>query len=304
MFKRQEDMVTWLDLVSNALIVAIIVIIILIIYRILMYVIRRGAKRQKIPLEAMNGIKIIVRLITVFLILIALFDFIPGASSYLLSISSITGVIIGFASTQVVSQFIAGIYLLSSRPFKVNDLVNINGIDGLILEIGLNFTTLQKFSGTIVKIPNKTILDAEVLKYTVRLTPEIFNGIGKSIDEKNMIIREYEQIEKQQKKSKKGRSKKLKLNDLKSIIMDSEIVRYTFEIAVDLDRLPEQVIKAVNDVCDRHENIYRYRPQFILTYIYWRAHFRFKIHSHNPYIIIRNHSHFIEDLMIAIYGGE
>ncbi|MEJ2295226.1 MAG: mechanosensitive ion channel, partial [Candidatus Lokiarchaeota archaeon] len=148
-------MVTWLDFLSNTLIVAIIVIIILIIYHILMYTIRRGMKKQTIPLEAINGIKIIVRLITVILIIIALLSFIPGSASYLLSISSITGVIIGFASTQVVSQFIAGIYLLSSRPFKVNDLVNINGIDGLILEIGLNFTTLQKFSGTIEKIPNK-----------------------------------------------------------------------------------------------------------------------------------------------------
>ena len=79
-------MVTWLDFVSNTLVVAIIVIIILIVYRILMYTIRRGTKKQTIPLEAINGIKIIIRLITVILIIIALLTFIPGSASYLLSI--------------------------------------------------------------------------------------------------------------------------------------------------------------------------------------------------------------------------
>ncbi|MDX1798087.1 MAG: mechanosensitive ion channel [Candidatus Lokiarchaeia archaeon] len=296
-------MVTWLDLLWQTIIVAIIVFTILIIYRILMYVVRSGAKKQRIPLEATNGIKIILRLITIFLIIIALITFIPGASSYLLSISSITGVIIGFASTQVVSQFVAGIYLLSSRPFRVNDLVNINGIDGLILEIGLNFTTLQKFSGTIVKIPNKTILDAEVLKYTVKLTPEILNSIGSPIKKKKQLLETNEKTMAKKTKIKKDISKKLKLNDLKGIILENEIIRYTFEIAVDLDRLPEKTIEAVNTICNKHKNIYQYRPQFIVSYIYWRVHFRFKIYCNNPLIIIRNHSHFIKDLMIAIYGG-
>ncbi|MFX1572362.1 MAG: mechanosensitive ion channel domain-containing protein [Promethearchaeota archaeon] len=297
-------MVTWWDIVSNVLIVAIIVIIILIIYRILMNIIRRGTKKQTIPLEAINGIKIIVRLITVFLIIIALLTFIPGAASYLISISSITGIIVGFASTQVVSQFIAGIYLISSRPFKVNDLVNINGIDGLILEIGLNFTTLQKFSGTIVKIPNKTILDTEVLKYTVTLTEDILNSIGSPIDKKNLILEASEKYVKEDKKSKKNLSKKLKISDLKNILKNYEIIRYTFEIAVDLDQVPERTVEAVAKVCDRYKKIYRYRPQFILTYIYWRVHFRFKIYCESPFVVIKNHSHFIKDLMIAIYGGE
>ena len=297
-------MVTWLDFVSNTLVVAIIVIIILIVYRILMYTIRRGTKKQTIPLEAINGIKIIIRLITVILIIIALLTFIPGSASYLLSISSITGVIIGFASTQVVSQFIAGIYLLSSRPFKVNDLVNINGIDGLILEIGLNFTTLQKFSGTIVKIPNKTILDTEVLKYTVNLTQDILNSIGSPIDKKNLILEASKKYIKEDKKSKKSLSKKLKLSDLKSILKNYEIIRYTFEIAVDLDQVPERTIKAIEEVCERYKIIYQYRPQFILTYIYWRVHFRFKIYCKSPFIVIKNHSHFIKELMVAIYGGE
>ena len=287
-------MVTWLDLIFNGIIVASIVFAILITYRIVLFLIRREGRKQRIPVEAMNGIKILVRLIVVLLIIIALLNYIPGFTSYLLAISSITGIIVGFASTQVVSQIVAGIYLLISRPLKVNDLVRINGNDGLIIEVGLNFTTMQKFNGSIVKIPNKTILDAEIRKFTIRMTPEIADTIGKPINQERLDLEEEIILNK---------SKKLKLSDLKNIILESEIIRYTFEIAVDLDKVPDKVVDAVNKICDKHSMVYQYRPQFILTYIYWRAHFRFKIFCQNPYIIIKNQSHFIHDLMVTIYGG-
>ena len=296
-------MATLLNFIFDTIIVVVIVVIILILYKVIMFIVRRSAKNQNIPLEAINGIKIIVRIIAVALIIIALLTFIPGSTSFLLSISSITGIIIGFASTQVVSQFIAGVYLLSSRPFKVNDLVRINGIDGLVLEIGLNFTTIQKFSGTIIKIPNKKILDAEVLKYTVKLTPEILHKNRLHLTTKDLppesddILKESKQV------SKKKKSRKSKLKELKGIFMDSEVIRYTFEIAVDLDQLPKKVINALDHVCDLHKNIYQYRPEFFLSYLYWRVHIRFKIYCNNPNIIIKNHSHFIKDVMTAIYGG-
>ena len=296
-------MVTLLDLIFNAIYVAIIIVLILVIYRIIMFLVRRGARKQSIPLEAINGIKIAVRLVTVILIIIALFTFIPGSANYLISISSVTGLIIGFASTQVVSQFIAGIYLLFSRPFKVNDLVKINNIDGLIQEIGLNFTTLQKFSGTIVKIPNKTILDTDVLKYTIKLTPDILKEIGSKIDPESASWVDEESSKEKKSKHIKKKSRKAHLNSFKKFLMNNEIIRYTFEIAVDLDQIPEKVIKAVNEVCEKHEKIYRYRPQFIITYIYWRVHIRLKVYCYNPHVIMKNHSMLIKDLMSAIYGG-
>jgi small-conductance mechanosensitive channel len=296
-------MITLPDLIFNAAHVAIIIILILIIDRIIIFLVRRGARKQNIPLEAINGIKIAVRLVTIILVIIALLTFIPGSATYLVSISSITGLIIGFASTQVVSQFIAGIYLLFSRPFKVNDLVKINNIDGLIQEIGLNFTTLQKFSGTIVKIPNKTILDADVLKYTVSLTPDILKEIGSTMDIES-INKDIEEASKgKNSKNKKKSIKNTGLGSFKKILMDTEIIRYTFEIAVDLDQIPEKVINAVNEVCEKHKAIYRYRPKFIITYMYWRVHIRLKIYCHNPRVIMKNQSILIKDLMTAIYGG-
>jgi len=300
-------MITLPDFILNAIIVAIIIVVIYIIYKLIMFLVRRGARKKSIPLEAINGIKIAVRLITVILIIIALLTYIPNSEQYLISISSVTGLIIGFASTQVVGQFIAGIYLLFSKPFKVNDLVQINGIDGLVQEIGLNFTTLQKFSGTIVKIPNKTILDTDVLKYTLILTPDILREIGSKVDLETISLKNDENDKRsnaRKEKTKKTKPKKGSFSSFKKFLMNTEIIRYTFEIAVDLDQVPEKVVKAVNDVCEKHRVIYRYRPQFIITYIYWRVHIRLKVYCHNPYVIMKNHSMLIKDLMTAIYGGD
>ena len=41
------------------------------------------------------------------------------------------------------------------------------------MEIGLNYTVIQKIDGNIVKIPNKMILDSKIKNYTIKLPDEI-----------------------------------------------------------------------------------------------------------------------------------
>ena len=68
------------------------------------------------------------------------------------------GVVVGFASQQVLGQALAGVFLLTTRPFKVDDLVTISGEDGVVENMSTLFTTVLKDDGTRVLIPNSTIL--------------------------------------------------------------------------------------------------------------------------------------------------
>ena len=68
------------------------------------------------------------------------------------------GVVVGFASQQVLGQALDGVFLLTTRPFKVDDLVTISGEDGVVENMSTLFTTVLKDDGTRVLIPNSTIL--------------------------------------------------------------------------------------------------------------------------------------------------
>lgn len=110
-----------------------------------MYFISKASKSNKYSIDAISGIKLIMRFFVIFLLSFEFFNLVGVDPEALVSISSVSGVIIGFASTEIMSQIVAGLYLILARPFTVHDLVNIDGIEGIVIEIGISYVIIQKF---------------------------------------------------------------------------------------------------------------------------------------------------------------
>ncbi len=78
------------------------------------------------------------------------------------SVGGFLGIVIGFATQQVMGQAVAGLFLLISRPMKINDTVTLLGDTGVVDEIGILFTEIIKDDGTRVLIPNNSILGNKI----------------------------------------------------------------------------------------------------------------------------------------------
>ena len=78
-----------------------------------------------------------------------------------------TAVIVGLAAQQTLGNVIAGIVLLSARPFRVGDRVRLQGgqiagqIEGTVGSLGLLYTTLSTEEGAIM-VPNSAVLNVAV----------------------------------------------------------------------------------------------------------------------------------------------
>jgi small-conductance mechanosensitive channel len=68
----------------------------------------------------------------------------------------LTGFALGFALKDILSNFLAGTLILTYRPFRRNDRVSVAGVDGVVTEIDLRYTTLHNEQQTIL-IPNSTL---------------------------------------------------------------------------------------------------------------------------------------------------
>jgi len=90
-----------------------------------------------------------------------------GASAeWLISLSALGGAAIGFASTQTLGNFLAGLYLMISQPFKVNDYVRIGDIEGEVREITVNYTKIYTPTFNIMEIPNRKVLNNVILNFS------------------------------------------------------------------------------------------------------------------------------------------
>lgn len=74
---------------------------------------------------------------------------------------------IGFGSQNVVNNFISGLILLVERPVRVGDIIEIDGLQGVVREIGPRSTRVVTGDNVDVVIPNSSILQANVVNWTL-----------------------------------------------------------------------------------------------------------------------------------------
>ena len=79
---------------------------------------------------------------------------------------AVGGFIVGFALKDTLGNLAAGFILLLYRPFNVGDFVDIGGFPGTVLELGISLTTLRRFDGVIVTIPNGSVLGGPIVNFT------------------------------------------------------------------------------------------------------------------------------------------
>jgi small-conductance mechanosensitive channel len=86
--------------------------------------------------------------------------------SVLLGAAGIFSVAIGFASQTAASNLISGLFLIGEKPFSVKDIVKIGNTTGEVLSIDLLSIKLRTFDNLFVRIPNETVMKAEVTTLT------------------------------------------------------------------------------------------------------------------------------------------
>ena len=73
---------------------------------------------------------------------------------------------IGFGMQNIFNNLISGFIVIFSRPFKVNDIVEVAGTAGVVEDIGSRSTTIKTWDGLDVVLPNRYFLENSVTNWT------------------------------------------------------------------------------------------------------------------------------------------
>lgn len=78
----------------------------------------------------------------------------------------IAGLTIGFALQDITRNFVAGIILMTRKPFKIGDTVTIGSHTGTVLSINTRDTVIKTFDGETVILPNINVFTTAIVNHT------------------------------------------------------------------------------------------------------------------------------------------
>ncbi|MGL4335903.1 MAG: mechanosensitive ion channel family protein [Turicibacter sp.] len=113
-----------------------------------------GTQRRKSTLEGLclNTWKYALNIMILLAILAVFID-----TKTIIASSAAIGVVVGFAAKSTLNDLMMGFFIVFEDLFSVGDFIELNGVSGTVLEVGLRVTKLRVLSGETVIIPNGSV---------------------------------------------------------------------------------------------------------------------------------------------------
>ena len=184
-----------IELLPNLLIAIVVFIVFWFVAKFSRRLIKNFTRRK----QSRNLGLVLARLSQGFIILLGAFialaivipSFKPGDLVQLLGVS---GVAVGFAFRDILQNFLAGILILITEPFVIDDQIIFKEFEGTVEHIQTRATTIRTYDGSRIVIPNAELFTNSVKVNTAfekrRLQYDIGIGYGDSIEEAKKIILE------------------------------------------------------------------------------------------------------------------
>ena len=136
-----------------------------------------------------QGIIILVGLFVALSIVIPSFK-----AGDLVQLLGISGVAIGFAFRDILQNFLAGILILLTEPFEIDDQIVFKNFEGTVENIQTRATTIRTYDGRRIVIPNSELFTNAVTVNTAfenrRLEYDVGIGYGDNIDQAKELMLE------------------------------------------------------------------------------------------------------------------
>jgi small-conductance mechanosensitive channel len=149
---------------------ALVLLLILVGYlvsKLIVFVLHRrlaGSRMRPDAIQVISRIVYWLILVLVFLTALSLLN-IP-----LTAFAFITGAVaigVGFGAQNILNNFISGWILMTEKPIRIDDFIEIEGMHGLVERIGNRSTRIRRVDGVHMLVPNSSLLEQTVINWTL-----------------------------------------------------------------------------------------------------------------------------------------
>lgn len=175
----------WLDAAINAIsgwvlntgIKIVIAIVLLIIsFRIIKTITRKISKKGengKYDKTIMKTLAYIFSIGAKTIVLVCLIGYLGIDTSGITALITSLGVCIGLAVNGAVSNLAGGVIILVTRPFKVDDYIEAQGVSGTVEDIHMVCTKIRTPDNKVIYVPNGSLSNGNIINYSEKDTRRV-----------------------------------------------------------------------------------------------------------------------------------
>lgn len=148
----------------------IYIIVGLVLYNIIISIINRLVSKRKKKTNhkkedtVINLIKNVIKYLIIIIVILMILEVYGVNTTSILASLGIVGVVIGLAFQDTMKNMLAGIFIIFDNRYNVGDFVKINDFSGTVVNLGLQTTKIQAYTGEIFTISNSSI--STVINYS------------------------------------------------------------------------------------------------------------------------------------------
>jgi len=162
-----EDFIGWISSnLGRVVFSAVAIIIVFVVYKLLTRQITMLKEQRKLEENIAFTLRRIFQWLAglaVIVVIIAQFGIEVGLIAGLLALAG--GTIIGFAAMNTIGNAIAGIIVMTSRPFEIGDRIYFNDQFADVVAVDLIYTRMRTLDNVLVSVPNQKLLKSEIDNY-------------------------------------------------------------------------------------------------------------------------------------------
>ena len=161
---------------NTGLKIVVSVIILLVSFRVVTVISRKIAKRgnkDKLDKTMMKTLAYLFDIGMKVVIVICLVGYLGIDTSGLTALVASFGVCIGLAVNGALSNLAGGILIIVTRPFRIDDFIEAQGVSGTVEDIHMVCTKLRTTDNRVVYLPNGELANGNIINYSEKDTRRV-----------------------------------------------------------------------------------------------------------------------------------
>ncbi|MGJ8454088.1 mechanosensitive ion channel family protein [Pseudothermotoga sp. U03pept] len=193
------------ELVLKIIQTALLLTISYTVYRLLCRFIIKSIQKVSKEFRMKNTVRLVIGTIVLLIGLMVFLNIWEISLIPYLTAFGVSGLVIGLAFQEPLSNFVSGILVLLTGKLREGDVVEIDGTSGTIEIVNYNHTVLRTFDGKKVLIPNKQVWGTKITNYwpgpvrrlTMKISVSYDSDLSKVLEILKRCIDEEPLVEKQ-----------------------------------------------------------------------------------------------------------